>query len=218
MNIATIAGHLAFGLIAFSFLVKDILYLRLLSIIASLFSVFYNFYIPAEPMWLPIGWNFVFIGVNLYHIAIIIYEKRPVQMSPKHKELYETMFKDMTPVEFLKVTKIADWIHFKPGEVITQQGRPVPDLNLIYNGTVDVAVDKEKVAELKDGQFVGEMSFLTEKPATATCIVKHDSEVLVWKQEQFKELLKRNPSLYFTIQSLLSAQVSSNLVSTSSKK
>ncbi len=218
MNIGIIAGHLAFGLIAFSFLVKDILWLRTVSIIASLFSVFYNYFIPVEPMWIAIGWNFVFVTVNLYHIAVIIYEKRPVHMSPKHKELYETMFKDMTPVEFLKVTKIADWIHFKPGEVITQQGRPVPDLNLIYNGTVDVAVDKEKVAELKDGQFVGEMSFLTEKPATATCVVKHDSELLVWKQEQFKELLKRNPSLYFTIQSLLSAQVSSNLVSTSSKK
>ena len=218
MNIATIAGHLAFGLIAFSFLVKDILYLRFLSILASLFSVFYNFYIPVEPMWLPIGWNFVFVVVNLYHIAVIIYEKRPVHMSPKHKELYETMFKNMTPVEFLKITKIADWTHFKSGEVITQQTHKVPDLNLIYNGTVDVAVDGKKVAELKDGQFVGEMSFLTEKPATATCVVKHDAEVLVWKQEQFKELLKRNPSLYFTIQSLLSAQVSSALVSSSKRK
>ena len=218
MNIATIAGHLAFGLIAFSFLVKDILYLRFLSILASLFSVFYNFYIPVEPMWLPIGWNFVFVALNLYHIAVIIYEKRPVQMRPKHKELYETMFNDMTPVEFLKITKIADWTHFKSGEIITQQTHKVPDLNLIYNGTVDVAVDGKKVAELKDGQFIGEMSFLTEKPATATCIVKHDSEVLVWKQEQFKELLKRNPSLYFTIQSLLSAQVSNALVTRSKRK
>ena len=90
-------------------------------------------------------------------------------------------------------------------------------LNLIYNGTVNVTVDRAKVAELKDGQFVGEMSFLTEKPATATCVVKHDSEVLVWKQQQFKELLKRNPSLYFTIQSLLSTQVSSALVNISKK-
>ena len=79
-------------------------------------------------------------------------------------------------------------------------------------------MDGKKVAELKDGQFIGEMSFLTEKPATATCIVKHDSEVLVWKQEQFKELLKRNPSLYFTIQSLLSAQVSNALVTSSKRK
>ena len=217
MNIATIAGHLAFGLIAFSFLVKDILYLRLVSVLASLFSVFYNYTIPIEPMWLAINWNIVFILVNIYHIAVLIYEKRPVQMSPKYKELYETMFKDMTPVEFLKITKIADWIHFKRGEVITQQKHTVDTLNLIYNGTVDVAVDGVKVAELKDGQFVGEMSFLTEKPATATCVVKHDTELLVWKQEQFKELLKRNPSLYFTIQSLLSAQVSSALVNISKK-
>ena len=98
MNIATIAGHLAFGLIAFSFLVKDILWLRLVSVLASLFSIFYNWVIPIEPMWIAIGWNFIFILLNLYHIAVIIYEKRPVQMSPKHKELYETMFKWMTPV------------------------------------------------------------------------------------------------------------------------
>ena len=218
MNIATIAGHLAFGLIAFSFLVKDILWLRLVSILASLFSVFYNWVIPVEPLWIPIGWNFVFVALNLYHIAVIMYEKRPVQMSPKHKELYETMFKNLTPVEFLKITKLADWEHYKSGEVIIQERHAVETLNLIYNGTVDVVVDGKNVAELKDGQFVGEMSFLTEKPATATCTVKYDTELLVWKQAPFKDLLKRNPSLYFTIQSLLSAQVSDALVSSSKRK
>ena len=35
MNLATIAGHLAFGLIAFSFLVKDILWLRIVSVVVA---------------------------------------------------------------------------------------------------------------------------------------------------------------------------------------
>ena len=213
MNVAVVAGHLAFGLIAFSFLVKDILYLRLVSIVASLFSVFYNWVIPVEPMWIPIGWNFVFCFLNLYHIAVLVYEKRPVKMNDKNAELYETLFKDMTPVEYLKVSKVAEWKMFKSGEVIIKQGMPVKDLHLIYNGTIDVDVKGKKVAELKDGQFVGEMSFLTAKPATATCVVKHDAELLVWRQREFRELLKRNPSLYYSIQSLLSAQ----LVSISSK-
>jgi len=207
MNIAVIAGHLAFGLIAFSFLVKDILWLRIVSILASLFSVFYNWVIPVEPMWIPIGWNFVFVALNVYHIAVIIYEKRPIKMEPKDKELYETLFKDLSPVEYLKISKVAEWKTYKSGEKIIRQGTPVTDLILIYNGTVDVAVDGKGVAQLKDGQFVGEMSFLTEKPATATCIVKHKTECLVWKQPEFKELLKRNPSLYYTIQSLLSNQL-----------
>lgn len=213
MNIATIAGHLAFGLIAFSFLVKDILWLRIVSILASAFSIFYNWVIPIEPMWIAIHWNLVFIVLNFYHISVIIYEKRPVHMNPKDKELYETLFKDLSPVEYLKISKIASWKKFKSGQKIIKQGLPVKDLVLIYNGTVDVAVDKGKVAELRDGQFVGEMSFLTEKPATATCITKHATECLVWKQDEFKELLKRNPSLYYSIQSLLSNQ----LVSYSSK-
>ena len=212
MNIATIAGHLAFGLIAFSFLVKDIFWLRIVSILASLFSVFYNYFIPADPMWLAINWNFVFIVVNVYHIGVILYEKRAVKMDAKNEELYSTLFKEMTPVEYLKISRAAEWKTFKAGETIITQEHLVKDLVLIYNGTVDVAVDGQRIAELRDGEFVGEMSFLTEKSATATCIVKHDAECLVWKQREFKDLLKRNPSLYFTIQSVLSAQVSDKLV------
>ena len=178
MNIATIAGHLAFGLIAFSFLVKDILWLRVVSILASLFSVFYNWVIPVEPMWIPIGWNFVFVALNVYHIAVIIYEKRPIKMEPKDKELYETLFKDLSPVEYLKISKVARWETYKSGEKIIKQGAPVLDLILIYNGTVDVAVDNKAVAQC-----------------------------LVWRQPEFKELLKRTPSLYYTIQGLLSNQL-----------
>ena len=217
MDIATIVGHLAFGLIAFSYLVKDIMYLRILSIVASLFGMFFNYTVPAEPMWLPIGWNGLFVLVNIYHISVLLYEKRPVQMDDKNTELYNTLFKDMTPVEYLKISKAACWKNYQPNDVLIRQQHLVPDLILIYNGTIDVKVDDEKVAELRDGQFVGEMSFLTEKSATATCIVKHPTKCLVWKQQEFKDLLKRNPSLYFTIQSLLSAQVSSNLVSSSKK-
>ena len=217
MNIAPLAGHLAFGLIAFSFLVKDIFWLRILSILASLFSVFYNYTIPTEPMWLAINWNFIFVGVNLYHIGIILYEKREVKMDEKDEELYQTLFKEMSPVEYLKISRAAKWETLKPGKRIITQGMPVPDLYLIYNGTVDVTIDNEHIAQLKDGEFVGEMSFLTEKVATATCKVKYEAQCLVWKQREFKELLKRNPSLYFTIQSVLSAQVSDKLVSSTKK-
>ena len=217
MDIATIVGHLAFGLIAFSYLVKDIMYLRILSIVASLFGMFFNYTVPTEPLWLPIGWNAIFVMVNIYHISVLLYEKRPVQMDDKNTELYNTLFNELTPVEYLKISKAACWKNYQPNDVLIRQQHLVPDLILIYNGTVEVKVDNNKVAELRDGEFVGEMSFLTGKSATATCVVKHPTKCLVWKQQEFKDLLKRNPSLYFTIQSLLSAQVSSNLVSSSKK-
>ena len=71
-------------------------------------------------------------------------------MAPKDKELYETLFKDLSPVEYLKITKIANWKTFKSGETIIRQEHLVTDLVLIYNGTVNVVVGKKKVAELKE--------------------------------------------------------------------
>ena len=74
--------------------------------------------------------------------------------------------------------------NFKSGQRIITQGI-VPDLYLIYNGTVDVLVDGEEVAHLRDGEFVGEMSFLTEK-VTATCKVKYDHNVWYGNKENLK--------------------------------
>ena len=153
MNVGDLTGHLAFGLIALSFLVKDIFWLRIVSIAASLFSVLYNYIIPAEPMWLAINWNFIFIAVNLYHIAVILYEKREVKMDDKNQELYDTLFSEMTPVEYLKISRAAKWELVKAGQRIITQGMPVPDLYLIYNGTVDITIDNEHIAQLKDGEL-----------------------------------------------------------------
>ena len=43
-------------------------------------------------------------------------------MAPKDKELYETLFKDLSPVEYLKITKIANWKKFKSGDTFMRGG------------------------------------------------------------------------------------------------
>ena len=74
-------------------------------------------------------------------------------MDDKNNELYETLFKELTPVEYLKISKAAIWKTFKSGEVLTRREHLVPDLVLIYNGTVDVSVNGKKVAQLKESYF-----------------------------------------------------------------
>ncbi|MBT6326362.1 MAG: cyclic nucleotide-binding domain-containing protein [Bdellovibrionales bacterium] len=215
---AHLAGHLTFTIIALSFLVKDIFWLRTLSIIASCFSFIYNYFAPASPLWVAISWNAVFISLNIYHLSVLIYEKRSIVMSERDKELYETMFNKLSPVEFMKIIKIGTWASSKPGDILIKQDNDVNSLRLIYSGNVNIEIDGKIVSELKDGNFIGEMSFLTEHKASATVTAKHETECLTWKQEELKILLKRNPSLYFSIQSMLSSQVSMALISSSKKQ
>ena len=84
--------HLGNVLVLCSFLVRDILWLRALSILAGLsFLVYFGTSTP--PVWEPVGWNLVFLSLNLVQIVRLLRERRPVQFAPDELALYTTCFR-----------------------------------------------------------------------------------------------------------------------------
>lgn len=203
-----ILGNLSYLLIACSFMVRDILWLRGLSIMASCCGIFYSSTVSDTPLWTPIIWSCVFISLNVYHISRLILENRGIEFNDKEQELYQTVFASLSPLEFKKLNDIAEWIQVPEGTKIVEQGQKMRDLYLIYSGVTDVLVDGKNVAQLKDGQYVGEMSFMTEGDATASVVSYYPTEYLKWDQEGLKALMSRNPSLLFSLQSTMGKQLS----------
>ena len=83
-----IIGHLSFGLSALSFLMRDILLLRVLAIISGILGIGYNYFIPEGPLWLVISWLFVFLLINLGRIVMLYLERRSVSFTDEERELY----------------------------------------------------------------------------------------------------------------------------------
>ncbi|MCO4754216.1 MAG: cyclic nucleotide-binding domain-containing protein [Bacteriovoracaceae bacterium] len=208
MTITVILGNLSYMLVACSFMVRDMLWLRGLSIMASCCGIFYSSTVAKTPLWTPIVWSCVFIGLNVYHISRLILENRGITFTDKEQELYQTCFSTLSPLEFKKLNDIAEWKQISENEKIIEQGQKMTSLYLIYSGITNVVVDGKKVAELRDGQFIGEMSFMTEGDATATVVSEHPTEYLTWNQEGLKGLMARNPSLLFSLQKSMGTQLS----------
>lgn len=124
-------------------------------------------------------------------------------------------FSQLNLIEFSKLIRMAEWKNADVDSTLVKEGQLMEDLLMIYNGQVDVIVkenDHEKVInKLKDGQFVGEMSFLTNQPATATIKTVHPTEYVIWRQRSLKELMGRNPSLLFSLQAAMGAQITQAL-------
>ena len=85
MGFFELFGHTTYVLIAGSSLVKDMLWLRVLLIVASLSSIVFNYTVPATPLWLVIHWNVVFVAIHVVRLGMLAWEKHKAT----HLELNE---------------------------------------------------------------------------------------------------------------------------------
>lgn len=206
-----IAGHLAFALIALSFLVRDILWLRALSISASVASISYTYFAPGQPLWLIIGWNGVFIGLNLIQIAILFRERRGVTFTDEEKELYQTSFSRFAPVEFMRLIRVATWKNAEAGTVLMTAGEEAAEVMLIFSGRVSVEKNGQKLAELRSGDFVGEIGFVKRTPAAASVITIEPTRYVAWQKSALRSLLERNPSMAVVLNAELTEDMADKL-------
>ena len=212
LSLIDFIGHASMGLIAISFFAKDNLFLRGLSILACLVGIAYNYFIPVGPIWIPIFWNILFIGINLYRIIGIILERRGVNLNDKELELFETIFKGFSPVEFMKLMRISSWQTVEANYHMIEQGTHLKGLYLLFNGEVIIKQDDVEIARSKDGSLIGEISFIRGGEATATVITACPSEYVYWAGDDLKKLLLRNPNMDIAMKQVFSMELSKKLL------
>lgn len=189
---------------------RDILWLRILTVIASLCLMPYYCFLE-EILWAPIFWTSAFILINLYQITALILERRPVFLDEKELHLYQTIFQTLRPREFASLLKVADWKEIPAGDEMIAEGKPVSELMLITSGRSTVESGRRKLAEISTGQFVGEMAFLTEEVASARVFANITTRVLSWPVDQLQKLLNDSPELHVKVQSILGTDLAAKL-------
>ena len=204
-------GHFSFALTALSFLMRDILFLRVLATASCLLGVAYNYFLPEGPLWLVIFWLSVFTMINVIRIALLFIENRSVNFSDEERELYQTLFRNFSPVEFMKLMNLGHWYKSVEGEILAIENEPLRDVKLIYNGEVAVERQRREIASLRDGTFIGEMSYLQDSRATATVRTKRPTRYVAWPREDLRKLLKRNPTMDIAMSNLFQLDLARKL-------
>lgn len=151
-----------------------------------------------SPGMLPlILFNLISILINVIQCLRIILEKRSVFLPNELRNLYNTVFQKMTTKEFMKIYQLSYSRVYKQGDILTIQGKPVSELIVIKKGCVQILKDDLIFKKLGEGYFIGEMSYLTKSPASATVIVAdEDVECIQWNQERLNKLEYKNRELY----------------------
>jgi hypothetical protein len=194
--------HLANVLYLFAFMVRDILWLRILAVTAAACLVPY-FYFRPEPMMTPIYWNLVFAALNIFWVFRLMLERRPVKLSTDEQRLCELVFRTMTPREMIKLLKLATWETAEAGECFVERDKPLDRLMVIYSGKACAEIDGRIVTELQPGHFIGSISYVTEETAPANVVAIEPTRYVCWPKSKLKEFMNKNPELHSALKSTL---------------
>jgi CRP-like cAMP-binding protein len=197
--------HLGNVLYLVAYSVRDMLWLRIITVAATLCLV--PFYYARGPLYGPIGWAALFTLVNIFQIILLILEERPVFFGDQELELYRTTFHTLKPREFAKLLSIAEWKQATVGVELLAQNKPVGALMLIAEGRGAVEVDGRRVAEVAAGQFVGEMGFLTQQDASARVVAGGPTNYVSWPVARLRSLLAASPGLHMKVQGVLGSDL-----------
>lgn len=203
--------HVANVLYLASYLVRDILWLRMLTVVAMLCLFPYFYSCGAEPLWAPIIWNGIFLAVNLFQIGLLVRERWPRELHDAERALYDNVFSDLQPGEFVKLLAEGSWREAAAGETIVADGSVVHDMMVLHEGTAEVRKGDKVLAALAPGQFVGEMSFLSGNKAGADVVTPKPAKFMSWAQDELEAFLDKNPSISFKVRGVLGRDVVTKL-------
>lgn len=208
-TIAFILGNFSFTLTAIAYVMHDILLLRGLAVASGIVAIVYM-YLISGPLTV-IYWNIVLLGINSWRIVSLLRERRSVSFSDEELELYQTIFTSFAPVEFMKLMRIGEWKSADPDSVLAEENQSIDEVLVIYNGEVAIEKSGKEVAHLRDGTWIGEMSYLQGGNATATVRVVRTTRYVAWHKDELTSLMKRNPTMDVAMKSVLSADLINKL-------
>ncbi len=197
----------------FSYLVRDILWLRILTVIAASCLIPY-FYFRPDPLIIAIYWNLLFTSLNIFWIGRLLIERRPVQLSGNDLRLYQLVFRCLTPREMQQLLKLGRWEKAAEQECFISQGNTLDRLMVICSGKACVMKDGIAVEELGDGQFIGGISFISENSAPADVIALEETYYMSWPKKELKAFLEGKAELHTALQLTLGFDLSKRLEAT----
>jgi CRP/FNR family cyclic AMP-dependent transcriptional regulator len=117
------------------------------------------------------------------------------------------LFEGLSKKELTELARVTEDLEIGAGEVLCKEGETGHEFFVIVEGETDVTTNGKRVAERGGGDFVGEIALLEETKRTATVTAKTPLRVFVLTRQDFRHLVRENPSVEQKVMRALARRV-----------
>ncbi len=175
-----------------AYILRSILWLRIFLACAAITYIVSGVILGITSM---IGWNSAYLVINLFHIAILLMDKITISLPRETRGVYHRYFNTMSTREFKKLITLNGFDTFQDQNII--DGLEIPDrLYLVLRGKINIIKQDSTIATLGSGDFIGEMSFISKAPASASAYAENFVQCAYWTHDDLEKLRYKNPQAF----------------------
>ena len=205
----TLFGHFTYFLLIASMLMRRMVTLRILAVASGIAKIVYRAFFVLDPV--SVLWETIFVIVNVVQLLIIWYYEYHHRFDDEHQHFAENMPDSVDRSAIKRLLDLSELQRLAPDTVLTREGQVVTQLVYIADGIVKIEHGDRVVAICGPGDYIGELSFLSGKPASATAIVVKPTRALVFDQAKLTTAIAADAQLRRTLESALNRNLAGKL-------
>lgn len=199
-------GHLSYILIAVSYWLTDIFWLRVVAVVGLSLEIVY-FLMSGGDLRAGIGWDLVFIAINLYQLYRLVQERLSLRLPEKDRDLLRKVLAGLNDGQIARLLGAGVLYDLPAGTTLAEENEALEKLYFICDGRVSVMISGRAVSQLEEGNFVGEVAFLTERPATATVVAETPLRALAFDRDTLNQFFKNETEVAGLIYQLIGREL-----------
>jgi CRP-like cAMP-binding protein len=190
-------------------LMRRMVWLRTLAVVSGMAKIVYRAVFVLDPV--SVLWETIFVVVNIVQLGIIWYYEYQHRFSADENHFVSNVPAGIERSSIKRLLELADLNAVGVGETLTREGEAVKTLMYVADGIVKIEHEGRVVAICGPGDYVGELSFLSGNPASATAIVVKPTRILAFDQARLAAAFAANPQLRRTLESALNRNLAGKL-------
>lgn len=207
----------SYGLIALSYAMRSIRWLRIITVAACTLDIVIYYYIrPGQPMWVQMVMSVLFIVINADQLYVLWKEGREDIFEPEARQLYASVFRLLSPGEFRRLLGVGSFLSLNKGDVLLHKDTHPDAISVVLSGALVVKLGDEALNRILVGGFAGEMSYFTGYPASVDVEAESATRVFRVTLVEFERLRHTHPDMHMKLTGILGRDIAEKLRQTTS--
>ncbi len=155
------------------------------------------------------------IAISLVGITRIYIISRRLRFSDEELTFSEKMLNGLDKARTRALLDQGNWQSIESGSVLTVEGEPVEHLIYIASGVANVELQGKLIAQCEPGAMIGEITYMTGAPASATVFAYSPIRSLTFEASKLRKFLQRNADIRAVLEQNIANHLREKLVTTS---